>query len=168
MPPNDPMFPPVGLSSDLAPWESPQDIPGSPHNLPPPLDRPGLRAFQPVVPFGPMSGPSPTPGGPYTAIFDLHHYCDLSGEQIIAVGTTSVSVLVEPTTKRNFLGFRNSGATVLFVAFGQNATPNSWLRIAANTMVLLDTVVPQDEVYCISDAAGGQLTLVVGTINYPS
>lgn len=159
---NDEGMPPVGLLGDWAPFESPQHIPGAPHNLPPPIDRPGQRQFYPV---GAPGGPA-TPAGPAaTPVDDPYRYATLNGETVVAVGTASIQVLAEPASRRNILGFRNSGATNLFIAFGNDATTNSFLRLAANVMVLFDTVVPQDDVYCISDAVSGQLTLIVGNYN---
>lgn len=164
----DDQFPPVELLSDLEPWQAPQYLPGAPHNLPPRMDRPGMRVFSPAsLPGGLTPAPS-DPGGPVAPVFDKHHYADLNGEQVIAVGVASVQVLAESSTKRNMLGFRNSsaGANVIFIAFGSNATTQSWLRLAQNEMVLLDVVVPQDEVYAISDAAAGSLTVIAGSISY--
>lgn len=151
---------PVQLLSERLPWNSPQSLgPGSPHNLPPPMLRPGQRQFQPVQ----SANPSATVGGgPAAPIDDRYHYAEFNGEQVVAVGVASVSVLTEPAVRRNTLMFRNSGATNLFIAFGTGATTSSILRLAANEMALFDMVVPQDEVFAISDAAGGQLTIAVG------
>lgn len=152
--------PPVGLLSQRLPFDAPQQLgQGQPHNLPPPIARPGMRTFQPVAepglpaPLGPL--------GPSTPIDDKYRYAEFNGEQVIAVGAADVLVLVEPPQRRNLLMFRNSGGTNLFLAFGAVATSNSVTRLASNQMVLFDSVVPQDEVHCISDAAGGQLTIAV-------
>lgn len=152
---------PVRLLSDRLPWESPQSLgPGSPHNLPPPVMRPGLRTFQQQA----LSAPGALPVGPFgpaVPVDDKYRYGWFNGETIVAVGVASVQALAEPAVRRNSLMLRNSGATNLFVAFGNNATTNSVLVLVANAMILFDTVVPQDDVYCISDAAGGQLTVAV-------
>lgn len=152
--------PPVYLLSGRQPWESPQSLgDGAPHNLPPPIARPGLRTFQPVMDPG---LPAPLgPPGPSTPVDDKYRYAEFNGEQVVAVGVADVLALVEPPQRRNLLMFRNSGATNLFIAFGSVATANSVLRLTSNQMVLFDTVVPQDEVHCISDVAGGQLTIAV-------
>lgn len=166
----DDQFPPVDLLSNLEPWESPQYIPGAPHNLPPRLDRPGARIFSPASLPSALTPPPSDPGGSPVPVFDKHHYTDLNGEQVIAVGVASVLVLAESSTKRNMLGFRNSstGANVIYIAFGTNATTLSWLSLDPGEMLLLDSVVPQDEVYAISDLAAGSLTVVAGSISYES
>lgn len=161
--PNDPnrdgIGQPVDLLSPRLPWQSPQSLgPGSPHNLPPPLMRPGLRSFQPVSAVNPGASVGPGPAAP---VDDRYHYAELNGEQVIAVGVASVSVLLEPSYRRNLLWLRTSGATNIFIAFGSIATTNSILRLASNDMALLDMVVPQDELFAISDAVGGQLTIAV-------
>jgi hypothetical protein len=98
-------------------------------------------------------------------VFDEAAFALLNGEMVVPVGITSILVLPQPAALRNFLGFRNSSATALeiYVAFGTPATLNSWLRLTQNTIVLLDTVVPQDNVYCICSGAAGQVTVVVST-----
>lgn len=74
-----------------------------------------------------------------------------------AVGTTSRLIIPQSAARRNFLAVRNSSpaAEVIFVSFNVEATTNSWLRLSANQIALFDTVVPQDNVYVISDSATG-------------
>lgn len=157
-------FPPVELASPLQPFRHPQFIPPGPHNLPPPSQRPGARVFTGIAASD--LAPSVAPMGPLTPTFDRSRFVLLAGEGLtLAIGTVAALLAVpSPSQLRSFLGLRNSGATNLFVAFGVQATVNSWLRLASNQMVLFDTVVPQDEVWVISDAPGGQLTAV--TSNY--
>jgi len=74
-----------------------------------------------------------------------------------AIGTTSRLIIPQSAARRNFLAVRNASpaAEVIFVSFDVEATTNSWLRLAANQIALFDTVVPQDNVYVISDSATG-------------
>lgn len=74
-----------------------------------------------------------------------------------SIGTTSRLIIPQSAARRNFLAIRNSSpaAEVIFVSFNVEATTLSWLRLAANQIALFDTVVPQDNVYVISDSASG-------------
>lgn len=152
---------PVRLLSEREPWQSPQGLgPGSPHVLPAPLMRPGQRTFAPAI-NAPYTPPG-VAGGPAVPMDDRYHYADMNGEQVVAVGLASLMVLASPAFRRNILAFRNSGTTNLFLCFGNDASQSSVFRLAPNVMILFDTVVPQDDVFCISDAAGGQLSIGVG------
>jgi hypothetical protein len=163
----DSKFPPVGLISDLQPWESPQYIPGDPHNLPALLDRPSHFQFTPSSsPLGP-TGPA-TPIGAPAPLFDAHHYADMGGEVVQAVNVASIIVMPQPSARRNILLIRNSGTTNIFLSFGQDASANSVLKLASGQQVLFDEVVPQDDVYAFSDVAAGQVTAVQGTVSYSS
>lgn len=73
------------------------------------------------------------------------------------IGTTSRLIIPQSAARRNFLAIRNASpaAEVLFVSFNVEATALSWLRLATNQIALFDTVVPQDNVYVISDTATG-------------
>jgi hypothetical protein len=94
-----------------------------------------------------------------------HWYAELI-ESVAPVGVDSSIVIARPGNGvRNMLILRNSGATNLFIAFGNNASVNSTLRVTANTMILMDAVVPQNDIYAISDAAGGQLSYSYSTTN---
>jgi hypothetical protein len=82
----------------------------------------------------------------------------------ITVGTTSVKFLDAPIGKRNMLGFRNASATqVLYIDFNSQATTGSWLAIQPGILVLFDSVVPQDDLYVIADAAGATLAYAYST-----
>jgi hypothetical protein len=154
------------------PWQSPAGE-GVPHNLPPQGDRLARRALNPIggsgMPGGPGTG---LPGG--SALFDYtrtlmvrerHRYAYVI-ETPLPVGVTSVPVLNQPTGLRNFLILRNisTGAQVIFVSMGNQATLNSPLRLGSNQAILFDTVVPQNELNAISDLANG--TLMVAYSQY--
>ena len=74
-----------------------------------------------------------------------------------AIGTTSRLIVPDSAARRNFLAIRNAspGVENIFVSFNVEATTLSWLRLAPNQIALFDTVVPQDSVYVICDAATG-------------
>lgn len=121
------------------------------------------------MPFGPRVTPNlPTirPNGPgnVARFSDPHHYATVNGDLILPIGTADVLALQAPDDFRNFLCIRNSGATTLFVSFGNQATTNSTIRIASNVMILFDEVVPQGDVHVISDAAGGQVSIAFANL----
>ncbi|NDF13440.1 MAG: hypothetical protein EB060_11590 [Proteobacteria bacterium] len=145
-------FPPVQYVSDLLPWESPTYIPPSPHNLP----------ARPDPALGTTTRNSL--GGDTANIREIYRYASVTSLSV-TIGTTSVKFLDQPIGKRNFLGFRNAstGGQTLYIDFSANATTGSWLQIPPGTLVLFDTVVPQDDLYAIADAAGGQLAYAYST-----
>lgn len=142
--------PGVPLLGRISPW------PMGPSSLP---DGPN---FNPR----PQQAPPGTPGGP-VPVFDAHRYAYLRGEIVMAVPTTAggVLVLAAPDVLRNTLMIRNSSATAnLYIAFGTQATVNSILYLTPNQIVLFDTVVPQDDVWALGDAAAAQITLAFSTV----
>jgi len=147
-------FPPVGWLNKRVPWQAPQYIPQYPHNLPAKADA----AVQTTTNF---------PGYSSTvAITDAYRFASFVDLSIITT-TTSVKFLDQPIGKRNTLGFRNAsaGSQIIYIGFGGNATTSSWLEINPGVIVLFDTVVPQDDLYCISDVTAGVLAYVYST--YP-
>jgi hypothetical protein len=147
-------FPPVDWLNKRVPWTNPQYIPQYPHNLPAKADA----AVQTTTNF---------PGYSSTvSITDPYRFASFVDLSIITT-TTSVKFLDQPIGKRNTLGFRNASTTnqVIYIGFGGNATTSSWLQINVGTLVLFDTVVPQDDLYVISDVTGGVLNYVYST--YP-
>jgi hypothetical protein len=147
-------FPPVGWLNRREPWSSPQYVPGYPHNLPAKADA----AVQTTTNF-PGYSSTVTITDPYR----FASFVDLS----VITTTTSVKFLDQPIGKRNSLGFRNASTTnqVIYIGFGGNATTGSWLQINPGTIVLFDTVVPQDDLYVVSDVTAGVLAYVYST--YP-
>jgi hypothetical protein len=83
----------------------------------------------------------------------------------LTVGTTSIKFLDQPIGKRNMLGFRNAstGGQTIYIEFNGTATTGAWLALTAGTIVLFDTVVPQDDLYVISSGAGGTLAYAYST-----
>lgn len=70
------------------------------------------------------------------------------------VTTASEKFLIEPPTKRNLLMLRNTdAAAMIYIGFGKNANTLSTLAIGPGITILFDSVVPQDDLYCIGSAA---------------
>jgi hypothetical protein len=150
----NPDFPPVEWLNQREPWQAPQYMPHYPHNLPAKADA----AVQTTTNF---------PGYASTvAITDPYRFSSIVDLSIVTT-TASVKFLDQPIGKRNTLGFRNASTTnqVIYIGFGGNASTSSWLQINPGSIILFDAVVPQDDLYVISDVAGGVLAYVYST--YP-
>ncbi len=141
--------PDVEYLNNREPWGVPQYIPPSPHNLP---IREVPQATTATVDFT----------GATINTRTVYNYASLVSVTV-NVGTASFKFLDAPIGKRNMLGFRNAGATNLYIDFNANATSNSWLALASGVLLLFDSVVPQDDLYVISDAAGGILAYAYST-----
>ncbi|NBR70958.1 MAG: hypothetical protein EBT75_02490 [Proteobacteria bacterium] len=141
--------PDVEYLNNREPWGVPQYIPPSPHNLP---IREVPQATTATVDFT----------GATINTRTVYNYASLVSVTV-SVGTASFKFLDAPIGKRNMLGFRNAGATNLYIDFNANATSNSWLALASGVLLLFDSVVPQDDLYVISDAAGGVLAYAYST-----
>lgn len=135
------------------PWNYPQSLPQLPRGN---------------VPSGVLGGQSlPGSGAGAMPVRDPHHYATLAGSASLTVGTTSGLVLASPPTYRNLMIVRNAGATNLYLDFGLDADINRTpLRLAPNSVLIFDVVVPQDDVFCVSDAAGGILALSYSNVSY--
>lgn len=141
--------PPVDWLTNREPWQAPQTIPGSPHNIP-------RREV--------ASSTSPGSGGESVSVREPFRYSSLV-DVSITVGTTSVKFLDAPIGKRNQLGFRNASSVQnVYIGFGGDASLTSWLKLTPGAVMMFDTVVPQDDLYAIADAAGGVLAYVYSTI----
>lgn len=150
----NPDFPPVQWLSQREPWQAPQYMPHYPHNLP-------AKADAAVATTTNFPGYAST-----VAITDPYRFSSIVDLTIVTT-TASVKFLDQPIGKRNTLGFRNASTSnqVIYIGFGGNATTGSWLQINPGTIVLFDTVVPQDDLYVISDVTAGVLAYVYST--YP-
>ena len=144
------LFPPVRLLSDLEAWSSPTYIPPSPHNLP-------------VETASVSSDVAPS----QVAGSENYRYASIVDLTVIAT-TTSTKFLDSPIGRRNILGFRNVSTVagqIIFIGFGRDATANSWLQMQPGQITLFDTVVPQDDLYCL--AATGTPTLAYIYSTFP-
>ncbi len=139
--------------SVIEPWQSPTFLTPAPHNLPKRTD-PGTTTQSAGI----------TQSGETVPIRDNYRYASLVTAGL-AISTTSIKFLDQPIGKRNFLSFRNASTAgqILYIEFNSQATVGSWLALNPGTLVLFDTVVPQDDLYVISSAAGGQLAYAYST-----
>lgn len=139
-------------------WDSPA-VQSPARNLPAPGDRLRARGLNAMSGGGSAgaSGASSLLAGTQL-VRERHRYAEVI-ETPWSVGVTSVKVLTQPSGLRNFLLLRNisTGAQIIFVSLGNTATLQSSLRLASNQAILLDAVVPQNELNAISDLAGGAL-----------
>lgn len=141
-------FPPVNYDNARVPFGSPQWMPPLAQNAPA------------------QKGRSSAPGAGGIAETRSDHAYARVIDFNSAVGVTSALVLAQPTGLRNLLALRNasSGTQIIYIGFGANASSNSTIAIAAGQIVLFDTVVPQDDIYAISSAAGGSLSIAYSVI----
>jgi hypothetical protein len=163
---------PVRWMSDREAWGSPQYIPPSPHNLSQvPISRnlplPISDAPQNFRVASPEQRGSTSPGaaGIVQDVRDSFKFASITTVSL-TVGTASFKFLDAPIGKRNFLGFRNPSTTAtLYIDFNSQASTNSWLALFPGTIILLDNVVPQDDLYVISSAAATPFAYAYST--YP-
>lgn len=93
-------------------------------------------------------------GNPLVPIFEESRFALLNGSTPLAVPNgSSILVFGNPNTVRNMLGFRNASATAnIYLEFGGTASLKSWIRLVPTQIMLLDTTIPQDEVFAFADA----------------
>lgn len=149
MPP--PVFPPVRPLGTFTPYQTPQTL----------VQRP--REDVPRV--TPILGAINQPQDPGQKVRDPWHLAQLNGSSTVNVGLASVMVCASPANFRNLFVARNVGTTNIYLDFGLDAAVNrSVFFMVPGSILFLDTVVPQDDVYAISDAAGGVLALSFSNI----
>lgn len=146
-------LPPFEYLNQRDPWGTPQYIPPSPNNLP--------------VRPEPGAAPNTTQtvaSGSTIDTREVYRYASVVTVSL-NVGTTSIKFLDAPIGKRNFLGFRNAspGTQIIYIDFNAQATTGAWLALNAGTLVLFDTVVPQDDLYVIASAANAVLAYAYST-----
>jgi hypothetical protein len=148
IPPRDPRFPPVMMDGQRTPWGVPQQV--APGVMTPPRPR----------------GRSSVPGaGGIVEVRNDHNYANIVDVNV-PVNLASIRVLDQPTSLRNLLVMRNAsaGTQIIFIGFGREASALSTLAINAGQMVMFDFVVPQEDIFALSSAAGGVLCLAYSTI----
>lgn len=119
-------------------WKHPQYIGGSPNNLA------LVRKPTTVLERAPSE----------VFVTEPHRYASITEVAIYASNTYYVKFLDAPVGKRNMLMFRNADlAGVCYIGF--NAVPSnvSTFAVQPGQLIVLDTVVPQDDLYVIADIA---------------
>lgn len=144
-------FPRVRPLPTLTPWSTPQSIEAVPD----------VRAIRPAIASGAVAQAKQA-----TATREPHRYAQVNGSVIYSVTTAESSLIIPaPQNFRNFLMMRCTAGAV-FVDFGREASRNAPLYLAANSIVLFDTVVPQDDIYALSDSGTSTISIAFGNINF--
>lgn len=131
-------FPPAQFDHPLEPWGSTGYIPPLPGVRPRPNNADANLSF--------------------SLVRNNQQFASVTS-QSLAIGITSQLILNQPDSFRNFLGFRNASvAANIYIEYGKDASTGSWLMLTPGTIVLFDTVVPQDDIHAIADAGGGSLS----------
>ncbi len=156
-----PSFPPVGYQGFAGPFEAPQK-----QRLQS-MRESALGSAGGAVIMNTAPTASQLAGAPLQPVYDMHHYAWAHGSTIftLAAINTSYKFLESQQALRNMLGLRNP-ATVgnLYIEFGNQATTSSWLALAPGQYVFFDMVIPQDDLFVLSDNAGAlALTYIYST-----
>lgn len=156
--------PPVSMQDTLAPWDSrrlpvqrvPDEYAGN-------VSVPGKVQTRSVGGFSLGSDVR------IVASFDPHHYATLASV-FFPTSATSVLILSQADTLRNFLLIRNTNTTAnLFFEVGGPATTNSPLSLTPGQTALFDVSVPQNDIWFISDVADtGGAAIWYSTIQRPA
>jgi hypothetical protein len=170
--------PPVSLAN-VAAFYSPQDLVNWPSNLPPLPDQ-IKNTYLPLSGVQPMWGESVGDGEFSPSAYqqpqalnipnfsitfpeslktsEYHRYASIVDVSTAISNTLSSKIIDQPNGRRNFLMFRNASATAnIYIGFGKEATTLSTLVLAPGGLAAFDTVVQQDDVNAIADAAGAVL-----------
>ena len=141
-------FPPVRPLGARTPWSAPQTIEAVPE----------VRTIRPAIASGAI-----VQARPAAAVREAHRYAQINGSVVFSLNATeNQNILPAPQNFRNFLLMRCTAGAV-YIDFGREAGATAPFFLAANSIVLFDTVVPQDDVFAIS--ASGISTLSVGFSN---
>lgn len=98
---------------------------------------------------------------------EAHRYAKCTN-LVFPVSTTSIRILDAPDNYRNLLSFRNLDlVNTAYLAFGNDANANSAFQLGPMGFLLLDVVVPQDDIYAISSAGTINLAVTISTIVLP-
>ena len=144
---------------ELKPWYAPQtQIPGAQN-----WNRYGPgSAPQPAAPGAPIAS-APGPVAPVSITASQWYANLIEGSANVGNGVSGI-FLAAPGMWRNYLGIRNSSATAnIYVGFGINASPASWLILTPGQIVVFDSVVPQNDLYAYADAANGTISYAYST-----
>jgi hypothetical protein len=165
-------FDPVDPLATLVPWGVPQTLTQRPReeNRGHPLVG-GAGGFAAGENFSQPLAPNQAAliqAQPSQRVQDGWRRAIVNGTILASVDTASTLVLAQSDVSRNFLIIRNTSAGAnIYINFGNDATAGlSTLLLAPNGFVGFDVVVPQDDVFAIADAAGGQLAISYSTVPY--
>lgn len=144
-------FPRVRPLGNRTPWSAPQTIEAVPE----------VRTIRPAIASGAI-----VQARPAAAVREAHRYAQVNGSVVFSLNATENQVILPaPQNFRNFLLMRcNIGA--VYIDFGREAGQTAPLFLAANSIVLFDTVVPQDDVYAISVSGISTLSVGFSNINF--
>jgi hypothetical protein len=156
------------------PWSNPVQTPYGPQPF-----RPAGASGARLTPGGALPGNGgafPIAGGAEGGgleVFSRYPFATLRGSVRIAVSNAAPGTLAvaAPPTFRNFLGLRNASATAnVYVEFGNEASLNSFVRLAPDEIILFDAAVPQDDVFTFADDVNAFLIVAqsVFTITEPA
>lgn len=81
-----------------------------------------------------------------------------------ALGLPSRKFQAEQDNPRNFLQMKNIGTGIVYIAFGTQATADTFLALAAGQSVFYDASVPQDDLYCSATDALAVLSYGFSTV----
>lgn len=126
------------------------------------------QSFRPARPNFPIQGGGGVfvpPGS--NAVYSVDFAAIFNGTKVFPVTTVSQLILAAPNMYRNLLYIRNSGASNIFLDFGQDASTLSIARLEPNEQLLFDTRVPQDDIYVIG-AGPSTVSIAFSVIAPPS
>lgn len=141
-------FPPVRPLPTMRPWSAPQTVEAVPE----------VRTLRPAIASGAVVQATQS-----TAVREAHRYAQINGSVVFNITTTSQLVLAAPQNFRNMLIMRNVSGFPINIDFGRDADANAPLQIVAGAQLVLDTVVPQDDIFAVG--IGGTAVLSVGFSN---
>lgn len=144
-------FPPVRPLPTLDAWSAPQKLDAQPEQ----------RRMAVAIASGAAAQARSA-----TATREAHRYAQINGSVIFQITTTPQLVLPAPQNFRNLLMMRNTGANVLYIEFGRDASNLSTIQLQPNQIILFDTVVPQDDVSAVTGAGTAQLSLSFSNVNF--
>jgi hypothetical protein len=150
-----PPGPPVSFIESREAFDAPQRMPGGPSMRVPTVDLNG----QPVQSAGGVDTTTP--------VGDNWHSANIISGQVAVGNLSSTKFLDMPVNRRNLLMLRNYSATAnIYIEFNRDASDDSVIRLTPNTMMLFDSVVPQDDVYAYGDAANAILSYAYSNVKY--
>ena len=155
-----PRFPADTFESENLPYDHPQYLPGSAaFTNPVPGFQSDLSGGSPAQMPSTLAGAGDMSAVPVRDPFHLASVISLTLSVGAGLANVSSKFLDAPSNKRNMLILRNASATAnIYVEFGKDATTQSVLRITPNTIILFDTVVPQNDLFALADDVNAVLS----------